>query len=172
MAFIDTLRAAADNGFGVIAATSLSPNQVFVVNIVNDQINFDDNPSNRLRTDTQIFVGSGIAPNLNPHTQYLTKFDNNQVDVLAGAALTDMQIMLGPLAYPYNTGYQIGGFDPANFQPGPTGASNTQIYIHIIGGGFNQANGNYFKVAEVVLNGMDNIFYYVRLISISDVIPS
>jgi hypothetical protein len=168
--FIDTLRAAEDNGFGIVAYKELSPYQVFLVNVINDQVNFNDSAATRVRTDTQITVGTGVGLNLNPHIQYLVKMDTNQVSVLAGAALTDMEIMLGPLAFPYNTGYQSGGFDPANFQPGPTSANNTQIYVHILGEGMNQINGNYFKVNEVVLNGMDNIFYYVKLTAIQDVI--
>jgi len=169
--FIDTIRAAQDNGFGIVAYKELSNFQVYLVNVVNDAVNFDDSPAGRQRTDTRITVGAAIAPNLNPHVQYLTKMDTNQVSVLAGAALTDMELMLGPLAYPYDTGYQTGGYDPASFQPGPTAAQNTQIYVLVKGQGLNQANGNYFKVKEVVLNGMDNIFYYVRLTAIQDVIP-
>lgn len=167
---VDSLRAAADNGFAIVSQVGLSGIQVYLVKITNDQVNFDDTASSRVRINTRITVGS--TGNNNPHVQYLTKFDTNQVDVLSGASLTDMDVMLGPLAYPYNTGFQAGGTDPSVFQPGPASVNNTQIYVQLTGPGFNQANGNYFKVREVVLSGMDNIFYYVRLTSISDVIPT
>ena len=169
MSFIDTIRAAQDNGFGIVAATELSPYQISIVNITNDQVNFDDVASGKVRVETPLTVGSAVGPNLNPHIEYLTKFDSNEVSVLAGGALQDIEIMLGPLAFPYDTGFQTGGIDPALFAPARTPASNTQVYVHITGIGFNQTNGNYFKIKEVTLNGMDNIFYYVRLTSISDV---
>lgn len=169
--FIDTIRAAADNGVGIVAYKELSDFEVYLVNVTNDQVNFNDSDASRTRVDTRITVGSAIGTNLNPHVSYITKMDEFTTSVLAGGALTDMELMLGPLIFPYDTGYQTGGYSPSNFQPGPTSAKNTQIYVHLIGDGLNQANGNYFKVKEVVLNGMDNTFYYVKLTAIQDVIP-
>lgn len=182
MSFIDGLRAAADNGLQVVSQKSMNGYKIYLVNIIDDQINFDDTASARVRTDTRITVGQGFlsyAPGdgyLNPHIQYVTKGDflsnfGNGTMALGGGALTDMEIILGPLVFPYVSEYQAGGFDPALFQPGPTAAANTQIYVHILGLGLNQANGNYFKVQEVALAGMDNVYYYVRLTALSDVIP-
>lgn len=170
--FIDSLRAAADNGLGVVAAKQLNAFTVNLVIITNDQINFDDSPSTRVRTNVPIFVGQAVGSNLYPHVQYMEKQDKNQTLVLSGAALTDMELVMGPLAFPYDTGYQTGGFDPSNFQPGPSSNSSTQIYVWLQGDGLNAANGNYYKVKEIALAGLDNVTYYVRLESISDVIPS
>ena len=169
--FIDSIRAAADNAAGIIAAKEMSNYQVTLVNVVEDQVDFDSSAAARTRTDTLITVGNAIGPNLNPHVHYMNyKTVNNGINVLSGAALTNMELMLGPLIFPYNAGYQTGGIDPALFQPGPTAAHNTSIYVKVTGLGLNQANGNYFRVDEVVLSGMDNTFYYVKLVGIMGVI--
>jgi hypothetical protein len=170
MSFIDSVRAAADNGYGVIALKELSAYNIYLTTVSNDVVSFDSNKSSRARSDVRITVGAGVGQNLNPHIQYLTKADTNGVSVLSGGSLTDMEILLGPLALPYNTGYQVGGFDASNFQP-TNQSAHTSIYVHITGFGMNVSNGNYFTVKEIVLNGMDNIFYYVRLKSTSNVIP-
>lgn len=172
MAFIDTIRAAQDNGVGIIAFKEMSNYKVFLVTVTNDQTNYDDTSASRIRTNTRLTVGSGVASNLNPQIQYIQKRDLNQTSILSGGALTEMELMIGPIAFPYNTGYQSGGIDPAVFQPGPTSNKNTSIYIQLTGFGMNQANGNYFKIKEIVLNGMDNVFYYVQIVAIEDVIPA
>ena len=170
--FIDSIRAAADNAAGIIAAKEMSNYEITLVNVINDQVNFDDSSSTRIRTDTRLTVGNAVGTNLNPHIHYLPyKTINNGINILSGAALTNMELMLGPLIFPYDAGYQKGGIDPSLFQPGPTAANNTSIYVKIMGLGLNQVNGNYFNITEVVLSGMDNTFYYVKLSGILDVIP-
>jgi hypothetical protein len=168
--FIDSLRAAADNGLGVVAATSLSPYTCTVVTVSNDQVNFDDATNTRVRVDTPIYVGSGVGPNLNPHVQYLEKWTADATTVLSARALMDLQMMMGPIVYPYNTGYQSGGFNTSNFAPNTITPKAVQVYVWLQGPGLNPINGNYFKVIDIVLNGMDNIFYYVKLQAIQDVV--
>lgn len=177
MATIDSLRYAADNGNTAVALTSLSAFKCYLVSITGDQVGFNDTASNKVRTDTRLTVGKGFiatAPGdgfLNPHISYISKYnDKTGTTVLSGAGLTAMDLMMGPFALPYNTGFASGGLDPAVFQPGPTSASNTNIYVHIFGLGLNTNNGNYYRVKEIVLGGLDNIQYYVRLSAVSDVI--
>jgi hypothetical protein len=169
----DYYRLAADNGIGTVAFSGLNGFGITLVTITNDVINFDDTGIGRIRVNLPLYVGTNLFPNLNPHIQYAAEngLGHNSVLVLSGAAMTDLELLIGPLVFPYNVYGKCGGINPAIFQPGPTAAKSTQIYIQVTGLGLNQANGNYFKIKEIVLSGMDNIFYYIRIVSISDVIP-
>ena len=151
---------------------------VYLVNITNGIVSHNDVGASRVRTDTRILVADGYRAYaaqdgyLNPVVKVIPKVENQTI-ILAGASLTGLEVMLGPLVFPYSlplTG-QSGGFDPSLFQPGNNSNNlNTQIYVHIFGLGLNKAVGNYFKVSEIVLQGMSNICYKVRLTGIEDVI--
>lgn len=169
MSFIDNIRFATDSGQGILAQKEMSSYQCSLVQIFSPTVSFDDSAGGT-RLETPLYVGAPIGPNLNPHIQYLVKMDNNGVSVLSAAALTEMELMMGPIVFPYTVGNVSGGYDPSIFNGTINKDSHLNVFVRIKGIGLNPDNGNYFKVKEVVLNGMDSTFYYVKLIGVSDVV--
>lgn len=154
-----------------------NPYQCNLVQVVNDQISaIDDTPGVAVRTSTRITVaamfGDGYlsyAPGdgyLNP---YATDMRGN-TPILSAQALGEMEWMLGPLVFPYTLNGTNGGTDPNIFFPLIGSNNNIQIYIQLLGPGFNPNNGVFFKAQEVVLGKGDNIYYHIRMISTGEVI--
>lgn len=158
----DALRVAADYGLLGRVLLGECPIAAYVVEMVNDQINFDTLPSiTPTITKTRITVAEGyisFAPGdgyLNPPIKQLSA---EQIS-LSGGVLTDNMVVLGPLTFPY-TSIGPGGTDPNIFQPSIT---NGQTYVLLQGPGFNSTNGNYFEIKQIMLDDMKHITYHVLL---------
>ena len=149
-----------------------NPYQANLITITNDQINFDDPVNTRIRNNRRITVADGYL-SFAPYDGYLNPYVKSaKADtlVLSANTLTDMEAILGPLVFPYIIGTISGGIDSNVFYPLDGTNNNTQIYIQLIGPGLNTTNGNYFKISEIILSGMDSTYYHLRLTSISDVV--
>jgi hypothetical protein len=148
--------------------------QVNLITIINDQVNYDDPTNTRVATSNRITVADGYRDYssgdgyLNP----MVKDANGQTLVLSGGSIVDMEVILGPLVFPYYENNFAGGLDSGLFYPLLNTANNVQVFIQLMGPGLNEVNGNFFKVKEVVLNAMSNIYFKLRLTGTSVVIPN
>ena len=124
------------------------------------------------RTTTRLVVGNmfGIdgyitygPPELDGYINPPARDMKGDIPLLSGQAQAEMEWMVSPLVFPYSLNGTNGGIDPAIFYP--TSSTNTEILINIQGPGFNVANGQDFKIEEVVLTNGNNIWFSLRLIS-------
>lgn len=173
----DSLRFAEDicNVNDVLLSQDQKP--IFLVTIVNDQINFDSDSTQRIISSQRITIGDGyslfVSQQYSPYDGY--KYPRIQqlsdsVMVLANGQLTDMTILVGSICFPYDFNGIIGGLDPlATFQPPQGTNSNIEVYLQIFGLGL-PTNVNYFKIKEIVLSGkniQEGICYKVMAVAAS-----
>jgi hypothetical protein len=131
----------------------------------------------RVRTDQRITIYDGYSPDysadgyLNPQVRYVSQ----QEIVLSGNSLKNLDVCMGPIVYPYSTNGG-GGFDSNQFAPN-VDLGNTQIYVHIKGGGsstisnngLNSTNGIYCKVIYSIQDS--DLSYKVYLRNTNTLIP-
>jgi hypothetical protein len=153
-------RYAMDFSLAVTNIVAVTPYQVYLINIVNDQIDITDTSANRVVTQTRILMADGYrsyAPfdgYLNPIVQ---QEDGSQL-VLSNGQLTSNKIMVGPIVFPYTLNNFSGGTDIQLFQPSIGNNNNTQIYIQIRGDALSP-KGNFFDIKEAVISDMGGLSY-------------
>lgn len=157
---------------GYQSVLGLAPYKVYLTKIVNDHIAFNDPDGTAVRTDTRILVADGYRKYAGTSDGYLNppikQLDASQL-IISGGALTNNELILGPLVLPYTQFGVSLGTDPQIFQTFSNANNNTQLWIWIQGPGLNAANGNYFAIKEVLLDPMVNISYTVKLEATSNV---
>lgn len=144
----------------------LAPFKIYLTKIVNDHIAFNDPDNTAVRTDTRLLIADGYRTYSGTSDGYLNpplKQRYGQQIIISAGALTNNELVLGPLTLPYTMFGTSGGIDPNLFQTFNTGNNNTQLFVWIQGPGLNSTNGNYFSIKEVIIEPMVNICYSVLL---------
>jgi hypothetical protein len=169
-----SFRYSEDFTLAIPSILGVAPYQVWLVNIINDQISFNQTNSLRVETRKRILVADGYrsyAPNdgyLNPMIEQL----DNRTIVISNGQLDADTLLLGPIVFPYILNGFSGGIDPlSTFQPPRSINSNQQIYIQILGNGL-ATTGNYFRVDTILLKeSLFQLSYRVLLKSIGSNVP-
>ncbi len=158
------MRYAMDFMLAVPSVIGVSEYSIYLINVINDQIGFNDTSINEVITETRLLVADGYRTYaagdgyLNP----CIKQETGQNLVLSNGQLTTNKLILGPLVFPYTCNNFSGGLDSMIFQP-PVGTnSNQQIFIQIRGNALSP-NGNYFDVEEINIADMGGLSYYLVL---------
>jgi hypothetical protein len=129
--------------------------KVNLVNIISDQINYNDTTTNKTVIITRIVIADGYrsyAPPdgyLNPRVELAKSVG---ILVSSNGQLTDNMFVVGSLVFPYTLNGFSGGLDPIVFQPASERASNIQTYLQIFGLGLSPT-GNFFQIKEILLSG-------------------
>lgn len=153
----------------VLAYTSIigvTPYQVYVVQIKNDQIDINDTDSARIVSSTRITVADGYrsyaAPDgyLNPILAQ-DKTKGEQL-IISNGKLTANRLLLGPLVFSYTANNFSGGIDPQLFQPAIGSNNNLTVYVQIQGPGLSPT-GNFFTIDEIAIDSMSGLSYQVIL---------
>jgi hypothetical protein len=159
------LRYAEDISNAVDCLVAHNMKKVFLVTIMNDAIDFQDNTKNKAAIQTRLIIADGYrstAPGdgyLNPGVHQV----KSNINVLSAGQLVDNTILVGPFCFPYERNNQWFGIDPIIFQPWLSN-NNLQVYLLIFGEGLAK-NGDFFKITEIVISGKgmgDNISYKVK----------
>ncbi len=149
-----------------------APYSIYLVNITGAQRSVGQSGGLGSRTTTRIVVANMFGadgyittgpPELDGYINPPVRDLKGDIPLLSGQAQAEMEWLISPLVFPYSLNGTNGGIDPAIFYP--TSSTNAQILINIKGPGMNVANGQDFKIEEVVLTNGNNIWYSLRLIS-------
>jgi hypothetical protein len=138
--------------------------KVYLVQVVNDQIDFNDTAASRVVSSTRLLVADGYRDYATPDG-YLNPTIQQEFGaqlVLSNGQFVDAVLLLGPLVFPYTANGFSGGIDPLILQPAIGSNNNIQIYIQIQGLGLNP-KGNFFDVKEIRIADMGNLSYYAVL---------
>ena len=150
-----------------LAQTSIlgvTPYSVYVIQIVNDQIDISDTDGYRAVTETRVLIADGYRPYsagdgyLNP----IVTQELGQQLIISNGQLTSNSIELGPIVFPYTQNNFSGGTDSQLFQPAIGSYNNVQVYVQLRGVGL-APNGNYFDVDQIVISDMGGLSYRVIL---------
>lgn len=159
------LRYALDFGAGpVTSIVGITQYQVWLINVTNDPIGFDDASNQRSVTQTRLTVADGYRTYavgdgyLNPRVRQV---DGEQL-LISNGQITAQKLMLGPFVFPYTVNGFSGGIDPVKFQPAIGNTNSTEIYIQLRGPALSPKS-NFFEVKKIVLLGMNNIAYRLEL---------
>lgn len=109
-----------------------------------------------------------LNPNSDGYNNPIVKEIKTRVLQASGGSLTTRAVQVGPIVFPYNTGFNTGGIDPHSFEP----VGNVQsIYVQIVGPGAigNNNQGHTYTVSEVRLDKMSDLCYYLILTSVSGI---
>lgn len=153
-----------DQTLSTTSIQGVTPYQVWLIQIANDIVNYDDNTLNKTVIQTRITVGNLLAVYsaedgfLNP----IVTQENGENLVLSGGQITDNIILLGPLVYPYKVNQYSGGTNSQIFQPQNDATNNTQVFVQLRGDSLSP-KGNFFEVKEIKIDDMGGISYQVVL---------
>lgn len=157
----DSLRYAEDQTNAVDCLLSQNQKAIWLVQVTNDQIGFNDPQNARTVAKTRITIADGYrawtASLLSPYDGYLyprIEQVSAHIQGLSHNQLSDIVVRIGSLVLPYNYNGLVAGYDPLDvFLPKQAGsATNQAIYLQIFGFGL-PATANYFSIKEIILSG-------------------
>ena len=161
MSISSALSFAEDQTNAVDCIISENTKAVYVVQITNDQVAFNDTSAARVVSSNRITIADGYRPYvatddtpfdgyLNPYVRQLTP---SEVKVLSPGQLSSNMFLVGPILFPYTFNSHSYGLDPLLiFQPAIGNNNNNQVYVQIFGVGL-PSTSNYFAVKQIVLAG-------------------
>lgn len=151
----------------MLAQTSVlavTPNSVYIVEVTNDQIGFNDTSAARITKETRVLIADGYRSYaagdgyLNP----IIEEPSGQSLVLSAGQLLNQTLQLGPIVFPYNWNNFAGGTDSNLFYPLVGSNKNVQIYVQIRGVGL-ALNSNFYDVDHMKIADMGGLSYYLML---------
>lgn len=135
--------------------------QVFVVQVLNSQIGYNDTGASKIVNTTRITIADGyrafVAQDDTPFDGYLypcvRQLSPAETKILANGQLSTNMFLVGPILFPYTYNGNSYGLDPlATFQPSISGNSNQQMYVQLFGVGL-PTTTNLYAVKQIVLTG-------------------
>jgi hypothetical protein len=153
-------RYAMDFTLAQTSVLGVTPYQVYLIQIDNDLVNFDDTTTNKQVTTTRILIADGYRnyAALDGYLNPIVTQENGENLVLSNGQIVANTIVVGPIVFPYTQNGFSGGTDAQIFQP-PIGTNNNlQIYLQIQGVALSPS-GNFFQVKEMKIAGMSGLSY-------------
>ena len=141
------------------SVVGVTPYEVFLVEITNDQVSFDATDASRIVDETRILIADGYRSYaaLDGYLNPIVRQENGENLFLSAGQLTSDMIAVGPIVFPYFWNNFSGGTDAQIFQP-PANSTNIQVYIQIRGVALSPS-GNFFDVKQMQISDMGGLSY-------------